>query len=162
MELIILRYLALLLYFYAPPFIAHTINVFADMFDCPLSYLKETFVCMNLFPKNIRCNTGHEYQIQDKLLDTIMNTFAIMSLYFYGSKYFKILLYLYLFRLCGTVLYFITGNRKMFSYFPNFFNYFFIYLTGLEYFQINNFSYIIVILLIVVKIVNEYYFHYSR
>ena len=161
MELVFLRALALLFYAILPLPHAFALNSVFDMFDCPIEYLKTTITQRRLYPKEIRCDTGPTYQVIDKVFDLIFSTIAVILLQSYkwtNQNYTPLLTALFLFRLVGLVLYAVTQNRQMLFYFPNFFNYMFIYLVGSDYYNLP-INCGVILILIIAKLVLEYRFH---
>jgi len=156
------------------PFWAYLINALLDMADGPI------------YKHFIKVDTK-KAQLQDKVLDLWLYTTAIFTIFntypglasgspraghlsfsakggwASGPTYF--LLFLYLYRLAGQIVFFITKNKRLLVYFPNFFENFFFFFTFLDLISANYllekplFMYPSVILLITGKIAHEVSLH---
>ena len=158
MEFAFIRIVLLFLYLSIHPLFAFIINILGDVLDCPLEYLYQTIKQLQLFPKNIRCDTGINYQYFDKTIDIIN---GVIGLYFIQkSKYYNVLLALFIYRLVGIFLYFIFKNRIYLIIFANYFDYMFIYLILSEYMNYNVYP-IVIIIIAILKLYVEYVLHYD-
>ncbi len=103
------------------PFIAYLLNAFLDMADGPIY---KHFLKIN----------PQKAQLIDKILDLWLYTtaiiFSLFSNYLLPITYY--LLFLYLYRLIGQIVYFVTRNKRLLVYFPNFFENFFFFFTFLD------------------------------
>jgi len=136
------------------PFLAYLVNAVLDMADGPIH-------------KHILKIDPPKAQLIDKILDlwlyTTAITFSLSSNYLLPITYY--LLFLYFYRLIGQCVYFITRNKRLLVYFPNFFENFFFFFTLLDLISANYllekplFMYPSVILLITGKIAHEVSLH---
>jgi hypothetical protein len=128
------------------PFLAYLINAFLDMADGPIH-------------KHILKIDPPKAQLIDKILDLWLYTTAIFTIF----NIFLLIFYLY--RLAGQIVYFISRNKRLLVYFPNFFENFFLFFTLLDLISANYllekplFMYPSVILLIMGKIAHEVSLH---
>jgi len=131
-----------------------------DFIDCGIARF------FKLYKTEYICNTIN-YQNKDKLSDTI---YYILLFYFIYSnqilnkKQINIIFILLLYRLIGLLIFLYKKNRKVFFYFPNFFEYiifFWVLLKNLNIKISQKNEIIIIILLSIVKIYHEYILHYK-
>ena len=106
------------------------------------------------------------YQINDKITDTI--TYIILLCYILTTSNItisqkKILITLLIFRIIGTVLFILKKDRKYLFYFPNFFLEISLAMVGINHFSLKNqASNIVILLVIIYKIIQEYILHYKN
>ena len=108
-----------------------------------------------------------DYQRFDKWLDQVyMLTFLVVALR-WALVPRTVAVGLYAFRLVGFVAFEISGNRDILLFFPNAFEYWFVFVAGLEFFKID-FQYSRVQLavcgavVLVAKLAHEYMLHYAK
>lgn len=103
-----IRVSAVALFWIMPPFYAYVVNAILDACDGPLykHYMKINPVTA---------------QVYDKVLDVWMYTFAIAYSISQPQIFTFILILLYVFRLVGQAIFFEYHNKRIFVYFPNFF-----------------------------------------
>ena len=108
-----------------------------------------------------------DYQRFDKWLDQVyMLTFLIVALRWAFTPRL-IAVALYVFRLIGFVAFEITGNRDILLFFPNVFEYWFVFVAGVEFFKIDfQYSRIHLALcgpaVVSAKLAHEYMLHYAK
>ena len=106
------------------------------------------------------------YQINDKITDTI--TYIILLCYILTTSNItitqkKILITLLIFRIIGTVLFILKKDKKYLFYFPNFFLEISLSMVGINHFSLKNqASNIVILLVIIYKIIQEYILHYKN
>ncbi len=108
-------------------------SIILDLSDCPLG----TFTGL-LSGKPERCDTGFDYQLQDKTMDVLVDLAALNVLLKDNrltkeEKDFFILLFTL--RLLGVIMYFITKDEKWLIIFPHFFQIVFLYRYAFETFD---------------------------
>ena len=122
----------------------------------------------DLFMMNL-LNLGglRNYQAFDKLVDLIyMSTFLIASFRLTGPpKLISIILFVY--RIIGVLLFELVGWRGILLFFPNVFEFWFIFVTGLRCFKPNytlswQRSLLWLIPIIALKEVQEYFLHWDK
>lgn len=99
-----------------------------------------------------------KYQEIDKLLDSWVFLFEMILAWriFFGFKYF--LLFLFLWRIIGTIIFYIAKNRKIFLVFGNYFeNAFFVLFFKDHLPNIN--IYLLLITSLIIKIFQEWFIH---
>jgi len=109
------------------------------------------------------------YQTFDKISDTFGNTFILYYIYskkLVNIKDLSILLFFYIYRIIGTIIYFITRNRKVFILFPDINSLLVLIIFTLKYFykeytDLSNFKYkyLVIILLLLFKLYQEINLH---
>jgi hypothetical protein len=113
----------------------------------------------------IDCNSNI-YQISDKITDTICYTLLLFYILKNGgmnNNYNYLIVLLFIYRLIGIYLFFIKKNRKYLFYFPNFFLEICLGLMVINYFpNLKNFNVIIISIVIIYKIILEYYLHFHE
>ena len=122
----------------------------------------------DLFLKNLIDLGGtNNYQEFDKYLDLFyMAAFAIVA-WRWPDPERAVLLVLFAFRMAGVVVFEVTGNRGVLPYFPNLFEFFFIFVAAQRHWW-PNFRYptaafaIILPLLLIPKLFQEYALHEAR
>tara|TARA_Y100001970_G_scaffold223252_1_gene274825 strand:+ start:887 stop:1414 length:528 start_codon:yes stop_codon:yes gene_type:complete len=108
----------------------------------------------------------NNYQQLDKTLDLFyMFTFLIVSLRWSG--YFKtISIFLFIFRIVGVILFFTFDNRIYLLYFPNFFEFWILFIVVYKKIfssKISNFAFIFILITsIFTKIAHEIFIHGIR
>lgn len=147
--------LFVLLLIHIPLFFKVVIITISDFFD-------NSIPLRRVFPDWIDPNT-EIYQISDKITDLI--TYFILLFYLFQIKYLErkknLILFVFLFyRLIGEIIFFVTKERKVLVFFPNFFLEFSLLFIGMKYFNISKkFLPFLTILVIIWKILQEYYLH---
>lgn len=150
-----IRYLFALLVFYNP---------FVGIFSGNLLDFMDQQIFMAL---GIRLSTN-TYQMYDKLADDMMLTIAFISLAINGiipRPYLYFAIFLYLWRMLGSVLMLFTKRRQILLFFPNFFLYYFAFFAFLnfvhDYTILNNvlLTNLIIGLLFVINIIQEIILH---
>lgn len=148
------------LYILKNPFWGMVLAVLLDGFDMELMKL----IGFGLDP-NFFLDFGL-YQRMDKLLDTYMSTIALSVSFAWAEVLAKRTnVSLYLIRLVGVILFEVTQIRILLFFFPNLFDFFFLfYAYCLRYrpqFRIQNFKRLALILIILAipKLVQEYILH---
>ena len=146
------------LYCFPMPFFLKIVLImtFIDNIDCKI--LRKTNpdfhgVCQTLL-----------YQKIDKITDSVC--YVILMGYIIHHKLLSdndmyLLVGLLLFRLIGTALFLQSNNRKYLFYFPNFFLDFSLGLFVIQYFSIFKYKPIILLVIFIYKIINEYFQHYA-
>jgi hypothetical protein len=105
------------------------------------------------------------YNYFDKGLDLYWYTFSLYFAYF-SLPYFNLLLILYLIRLLGQILFYVTKSDNVFIFFPNFYEFIFTFVLVAKYFKFTGFLsggsnfIVIVVVLCFLKLVQELYAHY--
>lgn len=109
------------------------------------------------------------YQVFDKPSDMIGNTFILYYIYsnnFVNIKDFSILLFFYIYRIIGAIIYFFIRNRKVFLLFPDINSLLVLIIITLKCFYKNytdllnfKYRYLVIILLLLVKINQEIILH---
>jgi len=104
------------------------------------------------------------YQKTDKITDTIIS--VLLLVYVQSTKHFdksllNIITFLLFFRMIGTTLFLFSNNRKYLIYFPNFFSELILLGAIFNAFNIKN-KMPFYIVLIVGKMLQEFYLHYKR
>jgi len=153
----IITTLLIVFFFKIPFFLKILLIILSDTFDCSVPHF--------LFNKWSNCRKDF-YQYTDKITDIICYSILL----FYTLKkseisihYKKIIIILFLFRLIGTSLFIINNNRKFLFYFPNFYLEITLGLAVINYLPIlNNFKVIIISLIIIYKLFQEYLLHVDR
>lgn len=112
--------------------------------------------------KWIVCNDS-TYQKSDKITDIICYTLLLFYILNNGgmsANYNYLIIILYIYRLIGTFLFLIKNNRKYLFYFPNFFLEICLGLMVINHFPMfKKFKEIIILIIIIYKIILEYYLH---
>tara|TARA_B100001057_G_C22737383_1_gene906354 strand:- start:710 stop:1294 length:585 start_codon:yes stop_codon:yes gene_type:complete len=126
--------LIILFYINLPQFIKIILLIFSEG-DCRIPRQ------LNLFsnPSQICPNTLIYHQT-DKISDTIIYSLLLFQIYNYNLLHkldLKLVLYLFIYRLVGIILYFITQNRKYLIYFANFFLWITLTIFIMKYFKKN-------------------------
>lgn len=102
----------------------------------------------------------------DKITDTICYTLLLFYILKNGgmnNNYNYLIVLLFIYRLIGIYLFFIKKNRKYLFYFPNFFLEICLGLMVINYFpNLKNFNVIIISIVIIYKIILEYYLHFHE
>jgi hypothetical protein len=77
-----------------------------------------------------------------------------------STNYNNLIILLFIYRLIGLYLFLINNNRVYLFYFPNFFLEICLGLMIINYYPIlDNFKIIIILFIIILKIIQEYYLH---
>ena len=135
-----------------------------------------TKIILLMLTDSIDCSRKHEeflnewincssniYQVTDKIVDTLCYTILLFYILRNGnlSSYNNNLLkYLFIFRLVGVFLFLIKKNREYLFYFPNFFLEISLGLMLINKLKIlENYKKIIIFIIIILKIMQEYYLH---
>ena len=106
---------------------------------------------------------NHINKKTDKITDTIC--YALLLLYILknanlSTNYNNLIILLFIYRLIGLYLFLINSNRVYLFYFPNFFLEICLGLMIIDYYPIlDNFKIIIILFIIVLKIIQEYFLH---
>lgn len=150
----IIKLSGLLLFYFLSPKYAFLINILLfDILDCDvknyLSFYKNALLhklrCLPNVCK-IKCPDSN-YQAKDKLTDIILYIFSLKYLYN------PVLLFLLIFRIIGTIIFFLTNNPGIFLFFPNFFE------SAYLFYSFGQKNIIILIFLFSLKIYQEYKNH---
>ena len=116
--------------------------------------------------KSIRAKNESTYQVIDKINDTICYTLLLFYILKNGgmsSNYNYLIILLFIYRLIGVYLFLINNNRKYLFYFPNFFLEISLGIMIINYFQmLKKFKVIIFLIIVIYKIIQEYYVHIFR
>jgi hypothetical protein len=137
------------------PFWGVVFSMLLDAFDIFLP----SFPGMESFPN---------YQYWDKALDTYYLTIAFLTTISWKDLLAKnIGLFLYSLRTIGVFLFVVTEQRYWLFFFPNFFEYYFLFYLGYKYFYkkdpLNSKAFLgIFLIIIVLKVVQEYILHYGK
>ena len=139
-----------------PIFCKILLIILIDVIDCNIP-------CFLFGPENwIDCN-ANIYQMSDKITDTICYILLLFYILKNGNmttNYNNLIILLFIYRLIGTFLFLIKKNRKYLFYFPNFFLEICLGLMIIKYYPIlEKFRKIIIIIIIIYKIITEYYLH---
>ena len=117
----ILSTIIILYNFDIPIFIKILLIILFDKIDCshmtypftgPL-FLKNTNICKSLY-----------YQKSDKITDSICYTLLLFYIINYGDLSYQwnnLLIFLFIYRIIGTIIFLLSSNRIYLVYFPNFF-----------------------------------------
>ncbi len=157
-----------LLFFYFPevyngklsPFYPYVLNTILDLTDCPFDVVWGRLKKGNIF--DAECNTGlYSYQIPDKIFDILVDTAALHIALRNPKPFTNILVYTYILRLIGFIIFMITKNDKVFIFFPHLFQVFYVYFYAVEEFNIDvsETNTINLILLVLGKITHELTLH---
>ena len=105
------RLLAISLLFLVNPITAIVINIITDYADGPLykHYLKTSAL---------------RAQYYDKILDYLYYIGLLFLAFSHLTTVIPLLLLLFVYRTIGEAVFYATGNKRVFVYFPNFFEYF--------------------------------------
>ena len=136
-----------------PAYLKVLLVSWSDMVDCGLPRL------LGLY-KNAQFCEGEQYQRLDKITDAVV--YALLLLYVYQQSLLsqtgrEVVLGLLIYRLLGVGLYLIESNRKLLFYFPNFF---LEVLFVLLFTKNVGFRVVLICLVVVFKMVQEYFLHY--
>jgi hypothetical protein len=108
-----------------------------------------------------------DYQHFDKVLDQVyMLTFLLVALSWQGVPR-KIAVCLFAYRMVGNVVFLLTESRPVLLFFPNLFEFWFLFVAGVSHFR-PNFNYsrrnviVVLVLLLAVKLTQEYVLHFGR
>jgi hypothetical protein len=132
-------------------------SVFAVLID-----LSDLFIIGNLDLGGVK-----NYQNLDKFLDLIyMFTFLVVS-FRWAKKEKYISIFLFLFRIIGFIIFEITGSREVLLFFPNIFEFWFIFISFLKLknrnVQIKNKTILYVLIIsFVFKILQEWVLHWNK
>lgn len=109
------------------------------------------------------------YHVYDKISDTITITLIIYYIYsnnLVNSKDLSIILFFYIYRIIGTIIYLLIRNRKVFLLFPDINSFLVLIIFTLKYFykdytDLLNFKYryLVIILLLLFKFCQELIMH---
>lgn len=145
MDRTILRIASLIVFLSLHPFIAYLSSiVIQDPYDYSCKY-KLSFVenvkCMiKNFPyinKCKLCEYNVDYQIRDKIVDTITNLVALIAVRkVIDEEKYNLLKFLFLFRLIGVLAFTYKRDDKYLFLFPNYFEFFFLFLLFGNYLDI--------------------------
>jgi hypothetical protein len=142
--------------FNIPIFIKILLIILADFIDCDIPRYIVGY-------KNwVNCNENL-YQKTDKITDTIC--YVLLLIYILknanlSTNYNNLIILLFIYRLIGLYLFLINNNRVYLFYFPNFFLEICLGLMIINYYPIlDNFKIIIILFIIILKIIQEYYLH---
>ena len=136
-----------------PIFLKILLIILTDLLDCGIPRL--------LFgsKKWLDCNES-TYQKSDKITDTICYTLLLFYILENGEMSTNYNYLIILYRLIGVYLFLIKNNRKYLFYFPNFFLEICLGLMIINYYpMLKKFKGIILLIIIIFKILNEYYLH---
>jgi hypothetical protein len=142
--------------FNIPIFIKILLIILADFIDCDIP--RYIFGYKNW----VNCNENL-YQKTDKITDTIC--YVLLLIYILknanlSTNYNNLIILLFIYRLIGLYLFLINSNRVYLFYFPNFFLEICLGLMIINYYPIlDNFKIIIILFIIILKIIQEYYLH---
>jgi uncharacterized membrane protein YjjP (DUF1212 family) len=110
-----------------------------------------------------------QYQRWDKSLDLYYLSLAFaVSLLWKNSWAKKSAIILYVLRALGTILFLVTASRSWLFFFPNFFEYFFLFQLGFLFlFKKNIFdqkrvTFPVLAILFILKLIQEYILHYAQ
>ena len=134
------------------------IVILLDLLDC--SFLHHQ---LNLYQNNYFCH-NEPYLTTDKITDIIVEMMILYYISTNSSFDKKILLFLFIFRLIGLFMYVKTKNERFLFYFPNFVIWYIIYISIVEntsLLKTNKQKKITLSLLIIIKIIQEFYLHYD-
>ena len=130
----ILVVLIILFYTNLPEFVKIILLIFSEG-DCRIPRQLKLFSN----PSQICPNTLIYHQT-DKISDTIIYSLLLFQIYNYNLLHkvdLKLVLYLFIYRLVGIILYFITQNREYLIYFANFFLWITLTIFIIKYFKKN-------------------------
>ena len=105
-----------------------------------------------------------KYQIVDKLMDNWWYIWVLFYSYFALNNFFILLLVLFIYRTIGLILFLLKKNRKIFMFFPNFFEnafflFFFATIFSLESLIVGPNLYYSLAVVFALKILQEYWVH---
>lgn len=109
--------------------------------------------------------TKNQYQYLDKAFDLFFYTLIVVYCYLEMSFYFPLFLFLYLYRLFGQILFYLTKKRYFLVLFANFFESLFVIFFLVEktvlknLFIGNNYLYLVIFVIIALKIFQEWFLH---
>lgn len=130
------------------PLSAIILSVFLDIIDADFAY---------------QVISKKKYELIDKNLDLwwFINIMIYSALNFPDYKIY--LLFLFIFRAIGQLIYYLTNSRRILIFFPNFFEWiFFLIFIGKNYFPIilTTQNYILISLsIVIIKIIQEWFLH---
>lgn len=102
-----------------------------------------------------------QYQLIDKLLDLWGYVFElIFALIYLNYKIF--LLFLFLWRMIGTVIFYLIKNRKIFFIFANYFENFFLVIFISKYFDVKTNINLLFFIAFLTKLFQEWFLHISQ
>ena len=157
----ILLTIIILYVFNIPIFFKILLIMLCDKLDC--SHMSFPYTGPLLSNNTNICKTLY-YQKLDKITDSICYTlilFYILKNENMSTNYNYIIILLFTYRLIGTYLFLTKNNRKYLFYFPNFFLEIILGLSIINYFLVlKKYKEIIILILIIYKIIVEYYMHY--
>ena len=106
------------------------------------------------------------YQKYDKITDIIcygIILFYIIQYKCLSNNYINLIIFLFFFRLLGTIIYLLKDDRSYLFLFPNFFLEILLFLLVMKNFTIlKKNKFIIIIIIIIVKFLQEYIMHYTK
>jgi len=117
----------------------------------------------DIFRKAFNYQKNNVYQLFDKVLDFYGYCFALV--FSMPSPIFSALLFFFLLRAVGLIIFLIKKERKIFAFFPNIFgNLFIVYILTLTFPSLTfllegNYFYAALLVLTVVTLVREYFLH---
>jgi len=111
--------------------------------------------------------TLEQYEKLDKALDFWQYTNEIAFAATNLKTYFPFLIILFIYRMIGEVMFFFKNNRKILVFFPNFFENVFLLIFLATYFKqlnflITNNFYIYLIIVCILKIIQEWWLHWKK
>lgn len=110
----------------------------------------------------------HQYSLYDKILDYYWYTFILIYVFVQSVPGKELLLFLFLFRSFGQIIYFFMKKRVIFFFFPNLFEFYFLFyllttsfpkLQPLMYFPKIIYPSIIIVLFVMIR---EYILHVKK
>jgi len=129
-----------------------------DFLDCD--------IVRSLYKNKDFCNT-ESYQIQDKIVDSMCYALILLYIVMDGEKFttleIQFIVFLFLYRMVGVVLFVLYTNRSYLFYFPNFFLEITLALTIIHKYQsFVNYKIIIICAVMFYKVLTEYIQHYNK
>lgn len=137
-----------------------------NVFVASLLILFADWVDGDIFRRAFSSMRNNTYQLIDKSLDLYGYCFALV--FTAGSPFFAVFLLLFLWRLVGFFTFLVKRDRKIFVFFPNIFELFFLLYVltltfpSLKIFLEGNHLWASLFLLTIVKIVWEYLLHVTH
>ena len=133
-------------------FWAYVANVILDSTDCRFRI------------DGTKCIGDVNYQLEDKVMDLLMDLVALHTALKEERDFNNVLIFTYMFRLVGCILFLITKDDSILFFFPNLFSIFFLFFFFLEEYDLefDNNTFWILIAMIIGKMIQEYILHIKK
>ena len=152
----------LVLYFlHIPSYLKVILFWFIDLIDCDIPRL------LNLYKNKKFCDTT-EYQITDKITDSLCYIMLLNYIFqnnLLNKKEINVIFWLLLYRLIGVLIFLKKKNRQILFYFPNFFleiTLALLFIKESNIKNLTNYKTIIIGIVLILKIIQEYILHYNK